>query len=251
MIKLIGGVLCMVSVHATYCQAQVRQAEWSTPGAFPGPALLLFLPKVTADVQALKDFVRSSDFASEREREGDLKAVDRIFSRAAELSWGNHYEALLLCLAATMDHARFGVDVPIVGPILWLPLTSEFEDAFQERVRSLPTRIYPDSPLTPAGDRDKLQHFFGSALIAYWSESGQSAERVGDMIETGEEQFIVEGVYDDRDVRANNHGRDFGLALIGHPDALPSDFLLLVVATSGSGPALQESGGPCGVSDER
>jgi hypothetical protein len=85
-----------------------------------------------------------------------------------------------------------------------------------------------------AGDRDKLQHFFGSAFLSYSFESSGSAERVGDAIELGEESFVVGGVSDERDGRANHHGQMFGLTLLRDEDVRPSDFLQLVVAARSS-----------------
>jgi hypothetical protein len=192
-----------------------------------GPVLF---PKFIGDAWRLKEFIRSEEFSGVRADAGDPGAVDAIFSRARELSWGNIYEALFISAVATFDHRRVGVDLPLLGPLLWFPLTSEFEDDFQSRIQALPTRLYADTPHLPAGDRDKLQHFFGSAFLAAVSESRDAAERVGDFVEWGEERFIVGGVSEERDVRANRQGQAFGLRLMVDGRATPSQFLRCEVA---------------------
>jgi hypothetical protein len=201
----------------------------------------LLLPKIVADATELKEYIRSEEFSIVRKRSGDPRAVDQLFDHARELSWGNMYETLLLAAVATIDHDRFGVRVPLLGPLLWFPLTAEFTDDYQARVRSLPSKLYCDTPGGPAGDRDKLQHFFGSALLAYFLESSEAAERVGEFIEWGEERFIVDGVNDERDSRANRQGQRFGLRLLADSDARPSEFLRCEVAEQLPGDEL-----PCG-----
>jgi hypothetical protein len=117
----------------------------------------------------------------------------------------------------------------VLGPLIWLPLTSEFEDEFQERIDNLPSAIYSDSP-PETGDSDKLQHFFGSAFLAFVSESRETAQRVGVFVEWGEDRFIVGGAVDERDLRANLQGQMFGLALLEEPRSRPSTFLVSALA---------------------
>jgi hypothetical protein len=185
----------------------------------------LFLPKVFADAWALQEYVRSGRFEGVRRTAGDLFAVDTLFREALRLSWGSIYEALLICLAATVEHRRVGLSLPLIGPIVWIPLTGEFPDAFEKRVAALPGRLYNDSPEGAPGDGDKLQHFFGSAFLAALLESRESSERVGSFVEWGEEQFVVGGVSDNRDMMANWQGQEFGLRLLSDRHAVPSSFL--------------------------
>ena len=187
-----------------------------------------FFPKVIQDVYQLKDYIVSEEFALLRERGGDLDAVDDLFDRALALSWDNVYEALLITLCSTMDHRRIGINIPLLGPLLWIPLTSEFEDEFDARVSALPRNLYADTPAGRAGDRDKLQHFFGSAFLTYVFESREVADRIGGFIELGEESAIVGGTPDERDFRTNWQGQEFGIALHGHPFVRPSEFLMMM-----------------------
>ncbi|MBI1806174.1 MAG: hypothetical protein HYR76_03870 [Ignavibacteria bacterium] len=171
----------------------------------------------------LKWFIRSKTFRKIRERYGDPRAVDAIFIRAMQMTNNNTAVSLLLATIACMDHQIVGLKAPIFA--LYFPLSNESEQEFNRRMRNLPAQLYKDTPSTPSGDRDKLQHFFGSTFLTFVFESRQPAERIGDFIEQGEDAFIVDGVLDDRDIRANRQGQEFGLALLDDNHRLPSDFL--------------------------
>ena len=127
---------------------------------------LVLVPKLLADGVVLKAFVSSKEFAGARERWGDAFAVDVLFRRAQNLCWGNTFCALLTTFLAVVDHRRVGVRTPVPGLVLWFPLTGEFPDEHALRLQGLPRRVTADSPGAEGGDRDKLQHFFGSALLA-------------------------------------------------------------------------------------
>jgi len=258
-VVLVAMLGCAPPIRGQYPDPSQQDVTIDGFGADIASFLAPFLlPKILHDTHSLRQYIKSSEFGDIRIRKGDLAAVDGMFSEATFLSWNNPYAALWISFLATMDHHRFGIDLPIIGPILWFPLTSEFEVEFQERVRALPRILYPDSPRSGAGDRDKLQHFFGSALLACLFESQEGAGRVGEAIEAGEQQFIVEGAFDERDLRANQHGQMFGLSLLSNPAVLPSEFLQLVLATNygvhTGGPDLSNgsfhSGEPPGVCQE-
>ncbi len=184
----------------------------------------LILPiKIIQDESQLRDYVAGDEFAHVLRVAGDRVAVDFIFRRALQLSWNNTGEALLISMLATFEHRMLGIRLPVIGFQLWLPLTGEFEEDFVRRVRALPSRLYPDSPRE--GDRDKLQHFFGSAMLTVMLESSSEADEIGLFVEEEEESFVVGGVNDVRDLRANREGQRFGQALIHSVHALPSSYL--------------------------
>lgn len=185
----------------------------------------LVIPKTLQDAARLREFICGGEVAAVRSARGDPAAVDTIFGRALVLSLGNHAEALLLSTLLTMDHRRVTFDVPLAGPLLVLPLTSEFEEEFAERVAALPRLLYEDSPRSGAGDRDKLQHFFGSAFLTYVLESDVQADVVGRMVERGEDRFVPGERADPRDLRANRQGQRFALSLLRGAAAPPSAFL--------------------------
>ncbi len=221
-------VLVVVVVGGGVAFGQDRESVEIGPAVLREISLIL-LPKVVGDCALLREYVRSEDFAGLRRSHGDLCGVDAIYQEALRLSWNNRAEALLIAAFASFDHRRVGVRMPLLGPLLWLPLTSEFEEDFDARVRSLPSKLYPDTPPDRAGDRDKLQHFFGSAFLAYIDGEDQPAHDIGDFVEWGEERFIVGGVNDERDKRSNAQGRRFALRLLEDESVLPSEFMMPVI----------------------
>ena len=221
---LVGSVFS----ESACAQGAEGKPVFDPPSEFPVAVSFfapLFFPKILQDEFRLKEYICSDEFVSFRRVYGDLNAVDAIFDRAMKLSWNNVYESLLISFVCTLEHRNFGVKLPLLGPLLWVPLTSEFPDEFHRRVHALPSRLYDDTPPGAGGDRDKLQHFFGSALITYTFESRDIAQRIGMFVEWGEDKFVVEGSLDQRDIRANMQGQRFGAWLLGDESVMPSRFL--------------------------
>ena len=187
----------------------------------PLACLFTYIPSIYIQHELeLKDFVRSKTFTHLRHQFGDAKSVDAIYIRAMQLTNNNTAMALLLSTTATFDHDAIGLKIPVFN--IMFPLTSETMKEFKQRVANLPSIIYNDSP--PSGDHDKLQHFFGSAFLTYISESRQAADRFGVFVEKGEQEFIIGGMYDDRDLRADWQGQNFGYALLNNNRRHPSKY---------------------------
>ena len=204
-----------------------RYLQFDDPS--PLSCLLTLLPPVFIqhDLE-LKSFIRSATFRRIRDRYGDPCAANAIYVRAMQLTNNNTAIALLLSAFASFDHQVIGLKVPVFA--LFFPLTNESDQEFDHRVRNLPTELYPDTP--PAGDRDKLQHFFGSAFLSFVLESAPPADRFGEFVEQEEGQWIVGGANDDRDRRSNRQGQHFGLSLLDNNRRYPSDFMQLRLAKS-------------------
>lgn len=200
----------------------------SEPFSLTGFLGNVLTPQLIKDTRAMRSYVRDPRFAELRRRCGDLRAVDGIFQKALRVSEFSIGRALFLAMLASLEHQTVHVDMPVAGAV-GLPLTFEEDSLFQARVRNLPTRLYDDSPGGEAGDRDKLQHFFGSAYLAYASGSPEFARATGNFVEWGEARMIVGGVDDDRDRRANKQGETFGHDLLYVKTLLPSDYLTLPV----------------------
>ena len=183
-----------------------------------------FLPPLFRDRNALERYLRDPRFQALRRNCGDTLAVDMIFARAFEIADGSMGHALLIATLATFDHFRLGVIFPIIG-VISFPLTLESHKEFSERYAHLPRRILPDSLGRYRRDRDKLQHFFGSAYLTYVFNSKSVANSFGDFVEWGEPRFIVGGDYDERDKYANRLGQEFGMRLLDGEEVLPSDIL--------------------------
>lgn len=191
-----------------------------------GPAALTdavrFLPPVFREGVLLKRYIRDDRFYQLRKSFDDTLAVDAIFDRAMLLTEEDISMALLVATIAVMDHRRLGLKVPLLGTI-YLPLTAENDSLFKMRRTNLPKRVLRDAP--NAVDKDKLQHFFGSAYLAYTVNSPLFAEFIGDLVEEWEQKLVLGGRTDGRDKAANAKGREFGAGLRSDPALLPSDIL--------------------------
>jgi hypothetical protein len=145
----------------------------------------------------------------------DLDRMDMIYLRAMNEAGGDIGAALFASLIATFEHRK----IPFTFG-LSLPLTLESSAAFDRRVDRLPRRLFADKP--EGDDRDKLQHFFASAWLAYALDNGTFADIIGLGVEIGEDTFIAGGANDRRDVRANRLGHLFVELLREYPRAVPS-----------------------------
>ncbi len=184
--------------------------------------LTKFLPALFRDEAMLKRYLRDERFYELRKRYDDTLAVDAIYDRAMLIADGDIEHALLISTAAVMDHRSLGLRLPLIGAV-WFPLTFENNSLFRLRRTHLPKKVLDDRPR--ASDKDKLQHFFGSAYIAYATNSETAAKWIGDLMEKGEDTFVLGGRDDVRDRLANERGRTFGLRLLHDPTLLPSDIL--------------------------
>lgn len=184
--------------------------------------LTRFLPGFFKDEALLKRYLRDERFYDLRKLRGDTLAVDAIFDHAMLITDDDIGEALWVCAFAVMDHRKLGLRIPLLGSI-YFPLTAENDSLFKVRRTNLPKKILSDNPR--AADKDKLQHFFGSALIAYLTNSNTFAQWIGDLFEIGEDRFVLGGRTDVRDKLANAKGREFGLRLLRDGNVLPSDVL--------------------------
>jgi hypothetical protein len=187
-----------------------------------------FTPRIVQDVNAIRAYVRDRRFAELMQRCGDMRAVDAIYLRALKIAEYNIARALFLSMIATVEHQNLDLRLPLVGSMR-MPLSFEVDSLFKARIRNLPARLYPDTPHDDHGDKDKLQHFFGSAYLAYASESPEFARSTGNVVEWGEAQFVVGGADDPRDRRANKQGARFGHDLLSVKALLPSDYFRLPV----------------------
>ena len=180
------------------------------------------LPDLFQHQVQLKEFIRDPHFYVLRKSYGDTLAVDAIYDRAMLLADGNVKEALWISLFSVMDHRSLGFRIPLLGTVR-IPLTFESDSSFKLRRTNLPKRVLND--LNKTTDKDKLQHFFGSAFLAFETNSDSFVEWIGNLLEIGENKFVVDGNDDPRDRLANAKGREFGLRLLKDETVLPSDIL--------------------------
>ncbi|MFA5832410.1 MAG: hypothetical protein WDA22_02930 [Bacteroidota bacterium] len=181
-----------------------------------------FLPTFFNDEAHLKRYLRNKRFIELRKLYDDTLAVDAIYDRAMLIADGDVRHALLIATLAVMDHRTLGINVPLFGSI-YFPLTFENDSLFRLRRTNLPKKLLNDKQRS--SDKDKLQHFFGSAFLAYSTNSHVISEWIGDLLEIGENRFVLGGKNDPRDKLANAKGREFGLRLLRDEQLLPSDIL--------------------------
>jgi hypothetical protein len=184
----------------------------------------IFTPQIITDIRYIRQYIIDDRFQELRNRYGDIRALDAIYLKSLKIADHNIARALLISFMAVLEHRNADVMLPIIS-YLRIPLTFEKDSIFNVRTKHLPTHIYSDSPITPAADRDKLQHFFGSAYLSYMTEAPDFARIAGNLIELGEAAFIIGGVDDSRDRRANRQGEKFGEDLLIVTNLLPSDYL--------------------------
>jgi hypothetical protein len=184
----------------------------------------IFTPQIIIDTKHIRQYILDERFQVLRNRCGDMRTIDAIYLKSLKIADYNIARALFLSLMAVLEHRKIDFKIPVVSS-LKVPLTFEKDSIFSARIKHLPTHVYSDSPTTPEGDRDKLQHFFGSAYLSYASEAPAFTRIAGNLIEWGEAAFIIGGTDDLRDSRANKQGESFGRDLLVVKTLLPSDYL--------------------------
>lgn len=200
---------------------------FSTPYDTPPFSLTTVItPQFIQQVRALRAFLRDDRFAAIKRTFPPAKAVDVLYQKALILSNGDCGRALALCLFSVLEHRTLQFKVPLLSFISF-PLTFEDDSLFLRRIQNLPSHFFSDSYRYPDADRDKLQHFFASAFIAYSAETSSIVPFLGSLTEWFEEHCIVGGSDDWRDKAANELGNAFGMALIVDPTVLPSEYLTL------------------------
>jgi hypothetical protein len=184
----------------------------------------IFTPHIITDTRYIRQYIIDERFQVLRNRYGDIRALDAIYLKSLKIADHNIARALFISSMAVLEHRNADIKMPVIS-YLRIPLTFEKDSIFNARTKHLPVHIYSDSPATPAGDRDKLQHFFGSAYLSYVTESPDFTRTAGNLIEWGEAALIVGGADDIRDRRANRQGERFGEDLLIVTNLLPSDYL--------------------------
>ncbi len=149
----------------------------------------------------------------EKGREKTLTLIDSIFQFALTIADSNIADALLFCCVGTMTYPVFKVRIPVINVNLHFPVFSEIDSIiFKEKMKKLPSRIFEDSPDTEFSDKDKLVHFFSTAYLSYIFGDKFSVE-TGKFVEEFEEIFKIDGKIDQRDLRINQLGAEFGKQL--------------------------------------
>jgi hypothetical protein len=174
------------------------------------------MPSVATDAYDLRNAIAEHDLSdSSLARD----SFDEIYLSALSLTHGRVTDALLISTLASLEHES--IPLHLFGTTIDIPLSTESHRSFEQRVRHLPKHVYG----IPEDDRDKLQHFFGSAWVKRFTGMTWLAKLAGHFVEAGEGTFSIEGAGDPRDLKADDDGVRFGTTASPEAQRLPSDDL--------------------------
>lgn len=181
----------------------------------------LFFPKGIVEGYTLRDDILSDEYSSlpSGTKQNDRQRFDAIYEDAFFLCRGDVKAAILASLLGVFEHKT--IPVNFFGTRIDIPLSLESSDRFDERVKRLPVHLYNDT----ISDGDKLQHFFISAYLKKLLGSGLLVKALGELVEIGEDIFIIGGANDRRDVVANTDGIRFATTASADSVSSPSTML--------------------------
>ena len=181
----------------------------------------LFLPKGIVEGYQLRDDILSKDYSllPSGTKENDRQRFDAIYEDAFFQCKGDVKASMLASLLAVFEHKT--IPVNFFGGRIDIPLSLESSERFDERVKRLPIYLYHDG----VADGDKSQHFFMSAYLKRVLGSGLLVKALGELVELGEDIFIIGGANDRRDVVANIDGIRF--AIVASVDSVSSPSKML------------------------
>lgn len=189
--------------------------------------LITIAQPLDTSVSYLANYLISDDFVSIKSSIDDLSAVDSLYKVSLNYHKGNTAEALLTVTFASLAFYELPIQVPIINLKLNLPLAQVDYNLFKKKIDALPKYLFFNSPQNKFGDRDKIAHFFGSAYFSNTVTIFKLSKFMGIFVEFFEAAFKVDGFLDYRDMKVNNLGELFGLALRENPDLMPSQVLKL------------------------
>jgi hypothetical protein len=184
----------------------------------------IFVPDMVINMYRMRDFLSSEYFGNFKKFKGDVKSLDEIYNYALFLTDNDIPQSLFIVSIATLPYKSTPAKFPILKLDMMFYFSLESDSLFHKRYKNLPSKLYEDSPQNSFGDKDKLSHFFGSAYVAYITDSRLLPTAVGYMIEIGEYIFQLEGFMDERDLLSNELGIKFGKSLLKDPIDKPSKY---------------------------
>ncbi|MCZ7604437.1 MAG: hypothetical protein QY331_08945 [Melioribacteraceae bacterium] len=185
----------------------------------------LFSQPLDESVSKLSEYIISPHFENIIRVNNDIDALDSLFIEAVKYQNGDVSEALLTIAFSALAFQYLPIQVPIIGLKLNLPLSHVDEKLFQKKIDNLPKNLFFNSPKSKFGDKDKIAHFFGSAYLSNTVTLFKLSKFMGIFVEFFEAAFKVEGFLDYRDMKINNLGELYGIALRENQNLLPSEIL--------------------------
>lgn len=146
-------------------------------------------------------------------REINLALIDSIFSYSLAIADSNIGDALLFASTGTMIYKSFVIIIPILNVKIPIKVFSKTDsNIFNSKIFNLPSHLFDDSPSSNFGDKDKIVHFFSTAYISYIFGRDFSFF-LGIFVEEFEKKFKIDGSIDERDLKINQLGAEFGQIL--------------------------------------
>lgn len=182
------------------------------------------IPDLHEGIEIITKYLSSKEFLEIKKGQDDLSQVDSIYVFAVKAYHQDYSEAMLALTFALLPYKEMPLKIPLIGINWTVPLPSSADSLYFPKNQNLPSKLFPDSPLNSMGDRDKLSHFFGNAFLSFNISLFSFSEFIGIFIELFEESFKIEGALDQRDLIANELGKQFGEALQNNKNIMPSLF---------------------------
>ncbi len=176
------------------------------------------------NVVEVSEYIASDQFLRNTAGADDFTKVDSIWAYTLRHAGGDLTDALAAMIFSTLTVNNATIVTPVLRLRLTIPLFSAADSTLRMKNLNLPRRFSADTPPGSGGDVDKLAHFFGSAYLSYNFFIFDLSYFIGLFVEVFEESFKVDSRADNRDVRFNMLGIEFGKALKDNPGAMPSSF---------------------------
>jgi hypothetical protein len=176
-------------------------------------------------IDSMNNFINSEKFKELKKNNSDLALVDTIYLRVKMLQKNDIAETLLASTFITLPFRKMPLHIPFTKMTFDIKLPSGNPVILKKKIANLPKNIFPDSPKSKFGDKDKVAHFFGNAYFSYSVTFFNLSKFLSIFVELFEDTFEIQGSIDRRDLITNHLGFLFGKTLRKNPDALPSDAL--------------------------
>lgn len=171
--------------------------------------LLAQVKDIFVESGKVMEYIASNQFSNISEN-NELAKIDSIFSFALLQADSNISDALLFAAIGTIPYVKFPVEIPIFNIRIRFLIFNKIDYLiFNKKMKNLPAKLFEDSPIGEFGDKDKLTHFFISAFLAY-SLTEKISLGLGKFVEAFENDFKVDGKEDERDLKMNYLGVEFG-----------------------------------------
>lgn len=169
-------------------------------------------------------YIASEEFSALRKNHSKIELLDSIFKYSLQIAEEDIGDALLFCSIGTLTYSDFDMVLPFIGSGIKVYIFNQLDTIeYKKMINNLPRKLFDDSPDDDYGDLDKITHFFSAAFLSYQFNE-YIAENIGVWVEYFEEGFKAQSKIDERDLRVNKLGIEFGKHL-KKEKIFPSNYL--------------------------